>query len=135
MNAKIADIKYFCPKYFDLSKILKKKHFKKIFDKTGIRKISVSNKDQSALCLAERAAKLVIKKNKIDGIIYITQSPEYFLPSGSCILQEKLGLSQNVLTFDVSQGCSGYIYGLCLAYSLINSSIANNILLICSDTY
>jgi 3-oxoacyl-[acyl-carrier-protein] synthase-3 len=50
-------------------------------------------------------------------------------------LQHRLGLSKSIFTFDVNQGCSGYIYGLCLASSLIKNIIAENILLICSDTY
>ena len=135
MYAKIADIKYFRPKLFNLEKIIKKKNFQKIFERTGIKKISRTGKKKSALYLAQEAAKLVIKNHKVDGIIYVSQSPEYFLPSGACILQDRLGLPKNIFAFDVNQGCSGYIYGLCLANSLIRNSVAKNILLICSDTY
>ena len=136
MSARVLDVAYFLPNTQDLKKILKTNHFNKIYEKSGIKNIAISSSNQSALDLAEKAAKLILKKKyKIDGIIYITQSPEYYLPSGSCILQHRLGLSKSIFTFDVNQGCSGYIYGLCLASSLIKNIIAENILLICSDTY
>jgi 3-oxoacyl-[acyl-carrier-protein] synthase-3 len=136
MFARVLDVAYFLPNTQDLKKILKTNHFNKIYEKSGIKNIAISSSNQSALDLAEKAAKLILKKKyKIDGIIYITQSPEYYLPSGSCILQHRLGLSKSIFTFDVNQGCSGYVYGLCLASSLIKNIIAENILLICSDTY
>ena len=136
MFARVLDVAYFLPNTQDLKKILKTNHFNKIYEKSGIKNIAISSNNQSALDLAEKAAKLILKKKyKIDGIIYITQSPEYYLPSGSCILQHRLGLSKSIFTFDVNQGCSGYVYGLCLASSLIKNIIAENILLICSDTY
>jgi 3-oxoacyl-[acyl-carrier-protein] synthase-3 len=136
MFARVLDVAYFLPNTKDLKKILKTNHFNKIYEKSGIKNIAISSSNQSALDLAEKAAKLILKKKyKIDGIIYITQSPEYYLPSGSCILQHRLGLSKSIFTFDVNQGCSGYIYGLCLASSLIKNIIAENILLICSDAY
>ncbi len=136
MFARVLDVAYFLPNTQDLKKILKTNHFNKIYEKSGINNIAISSNNQSALDLAEKAAKLILKKKyKIDGIIYITQSPEYYLPSGSCILQHRLGLSKSIFTFDVNQGCSGYVYGLCLASSLIKNIIAENILLICSDTY
>jgi 3-oxoacyl-[acyl-carrier-protein] synthase-3 len=136
MFARILDADFYLPNIHNLNKILKADHFKKIYLKSGIKNIAVSTKNQSALDLATKAADIILKKKyKIDGIIYVSQSPEYYLPSSSCILQDRLNLSKNIFTFDVNQGCSGYIYGLCLASSLIKNLIAENILLICSDTY
>jgi 3-oxoacyl-[acyl-carrier-protein] synthase-3 len=136
MFARILDADFYLPNIHNLNKILKADHFKKIYLKSGIKNIAVSTKNQSALDLATKAADIILKKKyKIDGIIYVSQSPEYYLPSSSCILQDRLNLSKNIFTFDVNQGCSGYIYGLCLASSLIKNMIAENILLICSDTY
>jgi 3-oxoacyl-[acyl-carrier-protein] synthase-3 len=136
MFARILDVDFYLPEIHELSKILKPEHFKKIYPKSGIKNIAVSSSSQSALDLAVKATKNIIKKKyKIDGIIYVSQSPEYYLPSSSCILQDRLGLSKNIFTFDLNQGCSGYIYGLCLASSLIKNLIAENILLICADTY
>ena len=137
MGAKIADIAYFLPKSYDLKSILGLRHFEKIYQKSGIKKIHISSQKQSALELAKRAGRILLKKNNpnIDCIIYVSQSPEYFLSSGSCILQDQLGISKNIMTFDVNQGCSGFVYGLCLGSTLIESGLVNNILLVCSDTY
>ena len=138
MYAEIKDIEFFLPKKILLKKQYNKiSKYNKIFDKTGIATVSVSNKNQSALDLAVKSSKLLLKRNKknIDCIIYVTQSPEYNLPSGSCIIQDRLGLKKNIKAFDVNQGCSGYVYGLSLANSLIESNQSKNILLVCSDTY
>jgi len=137
MYPKIVDINFFLPKQITLRKNYKKSHFEKILDKTGIEKVYTSKFNQTALDLAIKSTKkLILKhKKKIDCIIYVTQSPEYNLPSGTCIIQNKLGLKKNIQGYDINQGCSGYIYGLNLANSLILSQQCSYILLICSDTY
>jgi len=71
----------------------------------------------------------------MDFLLFCTQSPEYYLPTGACILQDKLELGTDIGAFDYNLGCSGFVYGLGLAKSLINSNIAKNILLITSETY
>jgi 3-oxoacyl-[acyl-carrier-protein] synthase-3 len=68
-------------------------------------------------------------------LLFCTQTPDYFLPSAACILQDRLGLSKGAGALDFNLGCSGYVYGLCLAHSLIESQIARNVLLITADTY
>jgi len=88
--------------------------------------------------LALRASQKVLKnynKDKIDLLMLCTQSPDYYLPTSACILQDKLGLKTNIGAFDYNLGCSGFIYGLALAKGLIFSNIATNILLITSETY
>ena len=76
-----------------------------------------------------------INLKKLDGLIFVSQTSDYFLPSSSCILQNKLGLKKNIFSFDVNLGCSGFVYALSIATSMINSNLAKNILIICSDTY
>ena len=137
MYAKISEISFYLPEKLSLKKEYKKIRFNKIFSKTGIEKVRISKSNHTAINLAELSSKNIVRKYKniIDTIIYVTQSPEYNLPSGSCILQHKLGLKNNIKAFDINQGCSGYIYGLSLASSLVESGQSNNVLLICSDTY
>ena len=138
MYPKIADINFFLPKKTSLKKKFKSKnHFNKVFEKTGIANVSIADENQTALDLAIKSSKKVLRNNKkkIDCIIYVTQSPEYNLPSGSCILQDKLGLSKDIRAFDVNQGCSGFVYGLSLASSLIENNQSKNLLLVCADTY
>jgi 3-oxoacyl-[acyl-carrier-protein] synthase-3 len=71
----------------------------------------------------------------IDALIFVTQSPDYFLPATSCLLQDSLGLSKSCLTFDINQGCSGFVYGLGVSTALISAGFVNKVLLLCGDTY
>ena len=131
--SKITEISYFLPKAFSHSK---EKNFKKIYEKTGIINTRIAEKNQDVIDLAFFSCqKLKNKIKNIDGIIFVTQTPRYLLPSCSCILQEKLKLKKNIFTIDINMGCSGYIYGLSVANSLIQSNSLNKVLLICADTY
>ncbi|MBA7497335.1 3-oxoacyl-[acyl-carrier-protein] synthase 3 [subsurface metagenome] len=142
MGAKIINIEYYLPEKIITNDQLAKEFpdwsSDKIEKKVGIRERHIVKEDETALDLALKAAKNVLKKynkNKIDFLLFCTQSPEYYLPSGACILQDKLGLKTNIGAFDYNLGCSGFVYGLTLAKSLIISKIASNILLITSETY
>lgn len=112
----------------------------KIAAKTGIHKRYIADKNQTSVDMAVEAAKNLfeehnIDKNEIDFVILCTQSPDYFLPTSACIIQEKLGLPTTVGAFDFNLGCSGFVYGLGIAKGLIASNQAKNILLITSETY
>ena len=112
----------------------------KIFAKTGIKTRYISAKNQTSGDMAVEASnKLFVEHNIdklcIDYIILCTQSPDYFLPTTACLIQEKLGLSTSVGALDINLGCSGYVYGLGLAKGLIMSGQANNILFITAETY
>ena len=139
MYSKIEEINYYLPTKVSVKKIFDKNkwNFKKTFEKTGIKYIRKVNDNTTALDLAIQSSLKIAKKNKktIDTIIYVTQSPEYNLPSGSCIIQDRLRLSKKLMTFDINQGCSGFVYGLKLASALIENESSKKILLICSDTY
>ena len=110
-----------------------------IEDKTGIKIRHVSDEGQTAVDMAELAAqKLLSSKvdpDEIDFLILVTQSPDYALPTSACLLQNRLKLKTSCLAFDVNLGCSGFIYGLAIAGSLIHSKLVNKGLLICSETY
>lgn len=73
-------------------------------------------------------------KNSIDFILFCSQTPDYFLPSTSCLIQDRLGLPDSAGSFDYTLGCSGYVQGLSLAKGLIESGQARNLLLITADT-
>jgi len=106
--------------------------------KTGISARYISGEGETALDMAEKASLMLfgkIDKVKIDFILLCTQSPDYFLPTSACILQDRLGLSTKCGALDFNLGCSGYIYGLALAKGLLASKIANNILFVVSETY
>lgn len=112
----------------------------KIASKTGIMARHVSSAEESALDLAEGAARKLLMAydtdiGTIDFLLLCTQSSEYKLPSTSCLLHERLGLRKDAgsLTFD--HGCSGFIYGLSLAKGLIAGGMAKNVLLVTAETY
>jgi len=110
----------------------------KIEAKIGIRERHIVKSSETALDLAFEASKLVLEdfdQEKIDFVLLCTQSPDYFLPTSACILQDRLGLRKNIGALDFNLGCSGFIYGLALAKSLINTGIATNVLLVTSETY
>ena len=142
MGVKIANIEYYLPEKVVTNDQLAKQFpdwsSDKIEKKVGIRERHIVKEDETALDLALRASKKVFKNydmDKIDFLMLCTQSPDYYLPTSACILQNKLGLKTNIGAFDFNLGCSGFVYGLALAKSLINSNIAKNILLITSETY
>lgn len=111
---------------------------KRLGKKLGINERRVCADDETALSLAVDACKKLFKSvdaSKIDFVIYCTQSPEYFLPTTACLLQEELGLSKSTGAFDYNLGCSGYIYGLAMAKSFIQTGIASNVLLVTAEAY
>lgn len=143
MKAKISYIDYYFPFVSEDIEILKNDNpsweISKIFEKTGIKNRYISDPKETSLDLAYAAGKKVLLSSgltkSINLLILVTQSPEYFLPSGSCILQDRLGLKKEIMAFDINLGCSGYIYALSVAGSLIESKIADTALIVCSDTY
>lgn len=115
------------------------KEILKINENIGVKNRHVVKEDQctSDLCLV--AAKQLLGElnwscDMVDVLIFVTQTPDYILPATACILQQALGLAKNCVAFDVNLGCSGYVYGLWLASSLIKSGSASRVLILVGDT-
>jgi 3-oxoacyl-[acyl-carrier-protein] synthase III len=131
----------FPDKVFDNSELQKlnpEYNFPRLEKKLGIKSRYVCSDTESAFDIAVKACNSLFEnydKSKIDFIIYCTQSPEYFLPTTACVLQNKLDLNTNCGAFDFNLGCSGYIYGLSMAKAYIQSGIAENILLVTAEAY
>jgi len=142
MGTNILDIEYYLPEKIltneQLESLFCDCSAKKIEEKVGVKERHISRDDETALDLAQNAAEKIFFKfdrNLIDFILLCTQSPDYFLPSSACILQDRLGLRTDIGALDYNLGCSGFIYGLSLAKGLITSGIAQNVLLLTSETY
>ncbi len=110
----------------------------KISESTGVKQRYVSTTlSTSDLCFAA-ATKLFSETGcdpeTIDALIFVSQTPDYILPATSCCLQERLGLPQKCAAFDINLGCSGYVYGLWMASSLIASGAVGRVLLLVGDT-
>lgn len=106
---------------------------------TGIKEYRKASPDlcTSDLCQAS-AEKLFkemgIKPDTIDGIIFVSQTPDYLLPATACLLQNKLGCPQTTLSFDINLGCSGFVLGLFTACSFIQCGSMKRVLLMAGDT-
>ncbi|MBR3622881.1 MAG: ketoacyl-ACP synthase III [Selenomonadaceae bacterium] len=75
----------------------------------------------------------LLKKDEIDALILVTQSPDYFMPATSNIVHGRLGLSENVFCVDINQGCAGFLVGLIQAFSLLEQPSVNKVALINAD--
>lgn len=107
--------------------------------KTGILSRHICSDDEIASDLAMRAAEKLfgegVDKTDVDYLLLCTQSPDYYLPTTACILQDKLGLSNECGAVDINLGCSGYIYGLSIAKGLIESGQCKKVLFLTAETY
>lgn len=144
MKAYIKAISYYLPESIvtneDLVAQFPDWSVEKIISKIGISERHIAHEDETASDMAIKAAeKLImeynIEKNTIDYVILVTQSPDYFLPTTACIIQDRLGLPTAIGAIDVNLGCSGFIYGLSLAKGLLLGKMAQNVLLLTSETY
>lgn len=77
--------------------------------------------------------KKLLKKDDIDALILVTQTPDQIMPPTSNILQGKLGLKKDMLCLDISQGCAGYIIGLFQAFMLLEQKSINKVILLNAD--
>jgi len=122
----------------DLAKQFEGFNAKKVSKKIGISERHIAGEDETALDLAERACSMLFDsydRQKVDFLIFCTQSPEYILPTTACVLQNRLGLRTDIGAFDYNLGCSGYVYGLAMAKSLIAGGMALSVLLVTAETY
>jgi len=112
---------------------------RKVVAMAGVRERRVADEGVTASDLCTEAAadlldRLGWARDSITGLIFVTQSPDYFLPSGSCVIHHKLGLSDQCAAFDLGLGCSGYPYGLYLAACMLKGGGQQRILLLHGET-
>lgn len=108
-----------------------------IKSRTGIESRYFADKESNAY-MAVTAAKLAIRKadigaEKIGACICATFTPDYSTPSVACVVQRELGLRKDIPAFDINAACSGFVYGLKVAQSLLSSLAEEYILLIGSE--
>ena len=102
----------------------KKDDIREIVEKIGVkqRRFADESTCSSDLCFAA-ATKLItemgVDRKEIDLLIFISQTPDYRMPATSILLQHRLGLRTSTIAFDINLGCSAFLYGLTVAYSMI----------------
>lgn len=112
----------------------------KVAKKIGISVRHIAAKDETAADMAYAAAQKLFADHQtnpetIDFVLLCTQSPDYFLPTSACVLQNRLGIPTKSGAVDFNLGCSGFVYGLAIAKGLLVSGVAKNILLLTAETY
>lgn len=110
----------------------------RIMSATGIRCIRVSSPGQCASDLCEAAARsllnaLDVPAQSIDGIVFVSQTPDYLMPATSVLLQHRLGLPKASAAFDINYGCSGFVYGLLQSAMLVATGSCRRVLLLAGD--
>ena len=142
--AYIKAISYYLPERVvtneELVKAFPEWSVEKVAQKVGVNSRHLAASDETAGDMAEKAARRLfeeyhIQPESIDFLLLCTQSPDYFLPSTACVLQDRLGIPTSAGAFDYNLGCSGCIYGMAIAKGLIAAGIAKNILLLTAETY
>lgn len=123
---------------FDLADNFGEVEVKKIVKNIGVETRHVAGATQTTSDFCYESATRVLDSldwelESIGALIFVSQTPDYQLPATACVLQAKLGLSKSTIAFDVNLGCSGYVYGLYLASSLINSGV-ERVLVLVGDT-
>jgi 3-oxoacyl-[acyl-carrier-protein] synthase-3 len=144
MGAAIAAIECHLPEQCltneQLSEAFPEWSIEKIQEKTGIaeRWIAAEGECSSDLGIAAAQklfANAACKPSDIDYLLFCTQSPDYFLPSSACVMQDRLGIPTSAGALDFNLGCSGFVYGLGLAKALVETGQAANVLLVTGETY
>jgi 3-oxoacyl-[acyl-carrier-protein] synthase-3 len=112
---------------------------RKVVQMAGVRQRRVVDTGVTSADLCFEAAEALLQQLKwpresITGLIFVTQSPDYFLPSTSCVVQHWLNLSDACAAFDVGLGCSGYPYGLYLAAAMLRAGGHQRVLMLHGET-
>lgn len=144
MKAYLKGISFYLPERIvtndELVKEFPEWNVGKIASKIGVNQRHIVGEGETAGDLAKNAAEDLFNEynilpSEIDFIMLCTQSPDYFLPTTACILQNRLGIPTTSGAIDFNLGCSGFIYGLALAKGLVIAGIVKNVLLITAETY
>lgn len=124
----------------DLISIMPQDEVDKVVNSIGIIERRICDAEVFASDLCYKAAKKLMDDNdiepsSIDMILFMSQGADYRIPATSCILQHRLGLSQDCAAMDLSLGCSGYVYGLSAAMAYASMDGINRVLLLDGEAF
>ncbi len=126
-------------KNYEYTQYFPAEEVKEVVDKVGIfeRRFADDDTCSSDLCFAA-AEKLIadnnIDRSEIDLLIFISQTPDYRMPATSIILQHRLGLPTSSMAFDINLGCSAFLYGLSVAFGLMQQPGMRKALILDGET-
>lgn len=144
MNARIAAIEYYLPETIVSNEALSREFpdwsVEDIANKVGIVERRIAASGECSSDLGVKAAEKLFRSgactpSDIDFLLFCTQSPDHFLPTTACLVQQRLSIPTSAGALDFNLGCSGFVYGLGLAKGLIETGQARRVLLITAETY
>jgi 3-oxoacyl-[acyl-carrier-protein] synthase-3 len=111
----------------------------KIKKNVGVLQGHIADANTTTSDLCEHAANTVINnlaidRASIDVLLFVSQTPDYIAPSTACLLQYRLGLSNDCLAYDINLACSAFVYGISAVFSYLQQPGINRVLLLCGDT-
>ena len=144
MGVFIRNIEYYLPEHIITNADIQQEHpdwdIDKVGAKSGVNKRHKALPGQTAFDLSCTAIEKLFENSSISikdiqGIIFCTQSPDYIMPSNAFLIHKRFDFNIGVWAFDYNLACSGYVYGLAICRGMIETGMADNILLITADTY
>jgi 3-oxoacyl-[acyl-carrier-protein] synthase-3 len=142
-NVEISAISACVPKNVssnhELRNMMSEEELEKVIKFIGIEERRIAGKDVCTSDLCLKAAEKLLEDNKIDktaidALIFVSQTPDYRQPATAMSIQHRLGLPKSTLSFDVNLACSGYVYGLSIAFAFAQTEGINKVLLLAGDT-
>ncbi len=117
---------------------LSEKERQKLIKTTGVAFRRIAQQSTTASDLSFEATQTLLEKldwqrEEVDVLINVTQTPDYLIPNTAIILQNRLGLSNQCLAFDINLGCSGYVYGLQVLAKMLDGQHLKKGLLLAGD--
>lgn len=124
----------------DLGYLIPEEEIEKTINNIGIEQRRIAAPDVMASDLCYKAAVQLMTDNdiapeSIDVLLFMSQTPDYRIPATSCLLQQRLGLPRETMCFDISLGCSGYLYALSTAFAYASMDGVNRVLLLDGETF
>ena len=104
------------------------------FYKRRVAEKGITPSDLAIFAASKLIEGMNLDRSSFDALIFVVQKPDVLNPATAFFIHSKLGLPKNCMCFDVNQGCTGWIYGLHIAHSMIESGAFKRILLLTGDT-
>jgi len=124
----------------DLEYLIPAEEIEKTIHSIGIYEKRFAEPDVCASDLCAKAAEKLLEdnaidRNSIDVLLFLSQTPDYKIPATAPVLQHRLGLSNRTACLDLSLGCSGYVYGLSVAFAYASMPGINRVLFLDGETF
>lgn len=121
------------------SDFFSEKEAKSVIKMTGIAERRFAKEETCASDLCYKAASVLLdeldlKPEQIDAVIMVTLTPDYRMPANAFLMHQRLGLKNDCMAFDISLGCSGFVYGFSMAASLLQQDDISRVLLLNGET-